>query len=165
MDYDVISVYLRKRATWSKKVVHGTLKSTGGVAQPKRHDFELVRSEFGPKSSTGNIFRKDSNLVITLRQVYFAEKLRSFHAIKYFINQGKRILVFLRYLVEGTVVNAKPLRSIFLSCEVDTIPKRASGRLNLTCAKVNFQLPFQFSLLSRTHAINAMCWWFGTRSG
>jgi len=99
VDYDVINVYLRKRSTWSKKVVHGTLKSTGGVAQPKRHDFELVRSEFGPKSSTGNIFRKDSNLVITLRQVYFAEKLRSFHAIKYFINQD--VAFHLSFLQSG----------------------------------------------------------------
>ena len=55
MNDDVINVDLRKRATGSKEVIHGTLKSTGGGAQPKIHNYELVRSEFGLKMSTGNM--------------------------------------------------------------------------------------------------------------
>jgi len=42
VDYDVINVDVRKRAAGSKKIIHGTLKSTRCIAQPEGHDFELI---------------------------------------------------------------------------------------------------------------------------
>jgi len=89
VDDDVMNISLRKRAARSEKIIHGTLKSTGCVAQSKRHNFELLRSEFGMKSSTADMLSLHSNLMITLRQVDFAEKLQSHHAIKYFVNPWK----------------------------------------------------------------------------
>ena len=69
VEYYVINVGLRKRAAGSKKIIHGTLNSTGSIAQHKMRDFELVRAEFILGSRTRNMFRVHSSLVIGSRSM------------------------------------------------------------------------------------------------
>jgi hypothetical protein len=116
VDEDIIHVDQNKLAnSVSKELIHSTLESGRGVAQPKRHDKPFIVTNGSGKSCLGNISRLDLDLMIAGGKIQGSEVLRTIKHVQEVINTGKGISILDSDLVQGTIIHTHPQSTILFT--------------------------------------------------
>jgi len=91
----------------AEHVVHERLESRWGVAQPERHDQELVEAVVGAERRFVDILRPHPHLVIPRPKVELGEEARAMELVQELVDDGDGERVLDGEGVQGAVVDAE----------------------------------------------------------
>jgi hypothetical protein len=96
-----------------KNLVHGFLKSSGGICQPKAHHFKLKSAHWRHHRSFWLVFISDPDLVIATLEVQGRKDSATMQLIQQITNPGEWVPISHRYFIQRTVINAHAQGPIF----------------------------------------------------
>ena len=114
----------------------------GSIGKSKRHNKKFIGVIAGSEGSLVFISRADSDLVIARVKIKFSEVFCFAKAIVEVINAWDGEVVLNSNIIETTIVDTHPHRSIFLFHEKDGCTKRAARGANVSSIEVFIDLAF-----------------------
>jgi hypothetical protein len=98
-------------------LIHQVQKVGGCIGQSKRHNCVLVQSISCTESYLWYARLLNFQLVLPWSQVNFGKDVCSFHLVEQNLDPRERILVLNSHFIQGPIIHAHPLCSIFLFYE------------------------------------------------
>jgi hypothetical protein len=90
----------------AENLVHGPLKSSRGIIQPKAQHFKLKLAHWRHHRSFWLVFISDPDLVIATLEKQGRKDSATMQLIRQIINPGEWVLISHRYFIQRMVINA-----------------------------------------------------------
>jgi hypothetical protein len=140
-------------------VVHESLERCRGVAQPKRHDQELVEVVVCAERGLGDVLDAHLDLMVAGAEIQFGEEASAVELIEEFIDHGNQVRVLDRDRVQGTIVDAEALGAISFPHEQHRRGERRGAPADDALHKHGSALMFQLVLVRGGVSIGVDCHW------